>query len=346
MRRFDTLDGMRGAAAIAVMLHHVEMLLLGTAFLRAGYLAVDFFFMLSGFVIASAYERRFAEGLTPQAFTWLRIKRLWPVMAVGVIAGALAVRGMGPPELSLRFAAQLAFLPVILGALPLYPLNGVEWSLFFELFANVVHSVFLKMATVRLLLVLAVIALPLMAIAAWLNGNLGIGDRGVNFLGGFPRVLFSYTLGVILFRVRSRGFMLSVPVSGALLIATLPLVFLVDGFVRGVVSPWIVDVLIAATLLPALVAVGAAASLSPRFQPAARILGALSYPLYAVHLPAVAIAAALYGRGAAAAVFAVPLSLLAAFAVALALEPGGRALFTRTFWIVDRSGLATPAKMD
>lgn len=86
-RRLVTLDGLRGMAAIAVMLYHIGNVYQFGGPFRAGYLFVDFFFLLSGFVLALSVEPRFARGWTTAAFMRARIVRLWPVIAIGALAG-------------------------------------------------------------------------------------------------------------------------------------------------------------------------------------------------------------------------------------------------------------------
>src|ERR1700761_6004380 len=80
---YPALDGLRGVAAIAVMLHHFRPLTAPWLFAH-GYLAVDLFFLLSGFVIAHAYDARFRKGLGVPAFLVIRLIRLWPMIAFGV----------------------------------------------------------------------------------------------------------------------------------------------------------------------------------------------------------------------------------------------------------------------
>jgi peptidoglycan/LPS O-acetylase OafA/YrhL len=84
---FKMLDGMRGVAAMGVVLYHLSQMLSLHLF-RAGYLAVDIFFCLSGFVIAHAYERRLLGGLSPLRFAAIRFARFFPLIALGIGWGA------------------------------------------------------------------------------------------------------------------------------------------------------------------------------------------------------------------------------------------------------------------
>uniref|UniRef100_UPI00286BBA1D acyltransferase family protein n=1 Tax=Sphingomonas sp. TaxID=28214 RepID=UPI00286BBA1D len=203
MQRVGSLDGLRGIAAIIVLLHHASAQVGGFPLFGSGYLAVDFFFMLSGYVVALAYERRLAGELGAARFMVLRIKRLYPLMAIGIIAGAAVALAGGMPGAAVgwHLAAQLAFVPIIAGSAGLYILNGVQWSLFFELFANAMHAVQLRRWSGRAMVAAVIASLVLLAWTASRFEWFGLGDRGNNFIGGFPRVAFAYCVGVAMVRL-------------------------------------------------------------------------------------------------------------------------------------------------
>lgn len=87
--RFIALDSLRGIAALGVAVHHI-MATSGPAswalFVNGG-LFVDFFFVLSGFVIAGVYGERLARGFSLAAYALLRLGRVWPLHAFMVFAG-------------------------------------------------------------------------------------------------------------------------------------------------------------------------------------------------------------------------------------------------------------------
>jgi len=159
---FTTLDFLRGIAAIAVVCFHysqsISVLLLPHAFL-----AVDFFFMLSGFVLAYAYEARFREGLTLKQFMKIRIVRLYPLYLIGITIplisiGVLAFLQM-PHDNILRSALTYCFHLLLIPTPPvfaenpgpLFPLNLPAWSLFYELVINVFYGfVAVALTTTRL----------------------------------------------------------------------------------------------------------------------------------------------------------------------------------------------------
>jgi peptidoglycan/LPS O-acetylase OafA/YrhL len=90
-RRYLALDGLRGIAALLVVLYHVELPnhFTHNAFTRHGYLAVDLFLILSGFVISSAYSRRIFDARGAGEFFWLRFFRIYPLHAAMLVAFVL-----------------------------------------------------------------------------------------------------------------------------------------------------------------------------------------------------------------------------------------------------------------
>ena len=81
MKRFVVLDSWRGIAACLVALFHLDAYshLYGVPFLRNSWLFVDFFFVLSGFVIAANYQQRLLDGFGAGRFLLLRLGRLYPL---------------------------------------------------------------------------------------------------------------------------------------------------------------------------------------------------------------------------------------------------------------------------
>jgi len=90
-RHYLALDGLRGVAAVCVAILHINVRMVGTAALPRAYLAVDFFFVLSGFVVAYAYERRLLDSMAFSSFVKIRLVRLMPMIFVATLIGALYV---------------------------------------------------------------------------------------------------------------------------------------------------------------------------------------------------------------------------------------------------------------
>ena len=89
--RYEILDGLRGVAALLIVAYHLfETYSTGPAgqIINHGYLAVDFFFVLSGFVIGYAYDDRW-DRMTVWSFFKRRVIRLHPMVVYGCAFGAL-----------------------------------------------------------------------------------------------------------------------------------------------------------------------------------------------------------------------------------------------------------------
>ena len=301
---YDILDGLRGVAALMVILYHVFECFDWTP-LPHGYLAVDFFFVLSGFVIGYAYDGRWREGLTVGHFFKRRLIRLHPMVVIGAVIGALCFFLQGSVRWDgTHVATGWVMLAMLLGMfmLPLYPgaaadvrgngelfpLNGPSWSLFFEYIGNILYALLLRRLSTRWLALLAVITGGMLVGIAVNDGCLGVGwtmaDGGL--WTGLVRMLFPYTMGMLMARVFRpvKGVTSSfwICVSVILLVGCLPLVF-------GELSPWLnglYDALCVILVFPCLVWLGASQlSTGMTTRRVSHFLGELSYPLYAVHYP-------------------------------------------------------------
>ncbi len=286
--RFYMLDGMRGTAAILVVLFHLG--LVADQWAAGGYLAVDFFFALSGFVISSAYSADLLWGLPPRKFAVKRIIRLYPLYAVGlgiglmIAAGAVAKQGsqaFTPIELFVSTAFSLFLLPTPLPMFSLFPLNGPGWSLFLELVVNIGFAVWMvrwRSETLVVVVGLSAIALAATAISA---GTLNIGWDWDTLPGGYARVMFSFTVGVLLARHQNRipknaSWLSIAPVTALVLALTIP------------VPPSLrvpADLAIALIICPGILYCGIRLEAPQPIRPIASFLGDISYPIYALHFP-------------------------------------------------------------
>lgn len=284
-KTYGTLNGLRGAAAIAVVLFHAKPLF-GGQLVPGGYLAVDLFFCLSGFVIAHAYDDRLPT-MGPLAFIWRRIVRFYPLYILGLILGAamIALELLVHPPASMTWAqaaftffSGLFFLPTW-GASELYPLNIPAWSLGLELVINILYAVFFRYLNRRVLVAVAVLSLAMLTWAVFDRGDASIGANVGDLGGGLARAIFSFTVGVLVFRSRW------VPRFGnPLLLVTLLVVVLVLPVTSGP-SPWraVYDLFCIVALFPLMVACG---QVQPsRLRSTFEYLGATSYCIYAIHYP-------------------------------------------------------------
>mgnify|MGYP002579780500 CR=1 FL=1 len=310
---YDLLDGLRGVAALLVVWYHVFE---GYAFaggtsietINHGYLAVDFFFILSGFVIGYAYDDRWGKTLTVKNFFKRRLVRLHPMVVLGAVLGAITFFIQGSVQwdgshvaTSLVMVALLCamfFIPAVPGAGyevrgngEMFPLNGPAWSLFFEYIGNIFYALFIHKFSTKALTVMVVIlgiALTMFACSdAAGYGSIGVGWTldGVNFVGGLLRMLFPFSMGMLL----SRCFK-PVKIRGAFWICSIAIAVLLSiPHIGGMEDSWmngIYDSVCTIILFPILVYLGASGKTTDKGTSViCKFLGDISYPLYIVHYP-------------------------------------------------------------
>ena len=305
--RFNTLDGMRGIAAIAVMFQHFinHQGVSPRLFSNAG-LAVDLFFCLSGFVIAHSYQLRLQDGMTPRAFPLKRFVRLYPMFFIGLVLGTAALvarvatgqSNLTLYETTIAIALNAICVPYVgdfyvqIGTnkvdSAIFPTNDPAWSLFFEIAINIVFSIWAsRSAKSSPLLILSLGALSLVIyVRLTYQGAPGWGAE--NFLGGFPRTIFGFFSGVYIFFVLNR-IRQYLPIVNPLYIMFLLMVVLLVPPIRGWwwLLLWLGNTLL---LVPVLVAIGAVSqSGSSMIQRLFDYFGWISYPVYCLHFPILSI---------------------------------------------------------
>jgi peptidoglycan/LPS O-acetylase OafA/YrhL len=288
--RFVVLDGMRGLAALAVICDHVPSEFM-RALLPARYLAVDFFFVLSGFVLMHVYGQRLASGMSTLSFMRVRLIRLYPLYFLAIFAGAVMaaiaiLKGWEAGPLSHLFtsiAFALALLPCPPG-LSLYPgapfsLNGPSWSLFFELFINAVFAFIARWLTPALCILFIAVGGGGLALATFAGINAG-GHAWGNFAGGFLRVSFSFFAGVWIYMMRANRRLPALPAWAAFAVLFIALAMPAPEGWRQ-----IVDLGVVLFIFPPLVALSADSSVSGRMMHASAFVGLVSYGVYILHVP-------------------------------------------------------------
>jgi peptidoglycan/LPS O-acetylase OafA/YrhL len=254
-----------------------------------GHLAVDMFFLLSGFVLALANDPRFARGATVTDFLRKRVIRLYPTYLVGWALGALAVfipiqQGLSRsyPVGALLANAFLLPYPAAHGKIaPLFVLDGPAWSLCLEFYvANLLYAVGWKALKGPALIVLVAASVAGLAVAQHHYVNLSGGAGFDTWPEGLARVMASFFGGVLLARIYNRyepGFRAP---TWSVLAALAVLLF---APISGALSqPY--ELFCVVVAFPALIFLGAA-SRSRRPWLGAR-LGDASYALYVIHIPA------------------------------------------------------------
>ena len=289
-RNFHTLDALRGVAAAAVFLRHARDFA-GAALFPSSQLAVDLFFLLSGFVICHAYERRLAAGMTARDFMIVRLIRLYPLYILGTLCGvAVVLAGLALHKTSVWSPTDLlsasAFGVVILPCptMPeignLFPLDTAAWSLFWELVVNLLYAFTWRWtrSPFALAAILALSAAGMVAASIHFGStDLGTGWRG--WLGAIPRVGFSFFAGVAAYRVFARLHPIRWRLPVLVLVALPVAAFLLP---VGAIVP---QLLCVALVFPPLVLLAASGEPPLVLKRACAFLGATSYALYILQAP-------------------------------------------------------------
>lgn len=297
--RFHFLDGLRGLAAVLVCVYHFPLRLRPLLLEPNGFLAVDFFFCLSGFVIAYAYEKRLREGLRMRDFVVARLIRLYPLYFLGMLIGfssSLAVPPAGfnivsPADVFVILVSSLLLLPNFMAHWPValsFPFNVPSWSLFFELVANFAFAALLRMRRASSLAQGAVCAVSGCALLYVSTLGLPTFDLGAfpeNFCWGFARVGFSFFAGVLILHAYQSARETRWRSSGWIAAGVALVLFAV--LTASSTAARSIPFQLAAILLvfPAIVYVGACTAVPHRLHTMCAVLGNLSYPLYVLHFP-------------------------------------------------------------
>ena len=311
---YELLDGLRGVAALLVVFYHIfeglSFAAGGTPIttINHGYLAVDFFFILSGFVIGYAYDDRLGKTMTTGNFFKRRLIRLHPMIIMGVILGAIAFFIQGSVQwdgkhvaisaVMLSTLCAMFFIPALPGARyevrgngEMFPLNGPCWALFFEYIGHILYALFIRRLSNKALTIVVVLLGVALASFAIFNvsgyGNIGVGWTldGVNFIGGLLRMLFPFSMGMLL----SRNFK-PMKLRGAFWICTLVMIALfavpyLEG-TESICTNGIYEAFCIIIAFPILLWIGASGTTTDKKSTQiCKFLGDISYPIYVIHYP-------------------------------------------------------------
>jgi peptidoglycan/LPS O-acetylase OafA/YrhL len=333
-KRFLALDGLRGTAAISVVIWHANQRIGNSTWLPSGYLAVDLFFILSGFVLAYAYDRRFAGGMTAFEFARIRVIRLYPLYILGMVlpiittfwSWATGHIGFASPRLfAFALPANLLMLPVppcCVRATFLFPLNAPAWSLFFELLINIAFASTWRWLSIRVVILICVTAAIFLICVDYQYRGLSDGWGWSSFTVGTARVFFSFPLGVLIFRAtRSWTHVRVSPLLLCLLLIFLLWVPAPNGGKR-----FLYDLLCVTVALPLVVILASLVDVSAKWTAAFSFLGKTSYAIYAIHWPAIFVASILIDSMPGASLAIGSTSLIVALVAAL----------VATAWLADK----------
>lgn len=285
--RYGFLDALRGVAALCVgVLHATQAFQLGIKPIHAS-LAVDFFFCLSGFVIAYAYETRLIQGMAVNSFFVRRLIRLYPMILVSIALGGVLLLLVPSFTLSKAFFLLISGLFLIpsglVFGLQAYPVNNPIWSLFFEIFINYMYAKFwVNLSKTKSYITLLIFATALVIVVAISSGIDPIGFSSPrSFLFGFVRVGYPFFAGVMIYRFALKHILkirVHYSIPGILILA-----MLLNLDFNGVIQ---YDLICAILVIPLIVAVGASVSTSSvKANKFFDWLGSISYPFYLIHSP-------------------------------------------------------------
>jgi peptidoglycan/LPS O-acetylase OafA/YrhL len=292
-QHFEMLDGLRGIAALAVVVFHfMEWIYTDPSknFIGHGFLAVDFFFCLSGFVIGYAYDDRI-EKMGLLNFFKARIIRLHPLVIAGSVLGLLAflfdpfgghleLYSTGKIILAFLCSVLLIPLPVIADrGFNLFSFNAPSWSLFWEYVANIIYALVLYKISRLYLLLLTILSAVVICLVCYRSGNLMGGWSGPTFWDGSARIAYSFLAGLLIYRY---NWIIKNKLGFIGLSILLFLAFIMP-FSKW---NWIAEPLVVLFYFPLLVALGAGSTLTPYLKRLCTFSGQISYPLYMTHYAA------------------------------------------------------------
>ena len=280
-QNFAILDGLRGIAAIAVMIAHITSGIMSSPLFGRKHMAVQFFFMLSGFVMMCAYDKKLRAGLTFTEFFCRRIVRLFPLIWVGTLLSWIYFANFddafnADPDRNTAVLFSALSIPIAKTAFSdrLFPLNPPEWSLFFELLIYAVFGLLARFASVRALVITTALGLVFYAIGT----HYFAGERAPFWFGAVG-TWTSFVIGMLLWHAHQHRILahLSMP---------FPLLALGMLMVCGLRQWWpiTIDTVLLAIVFPAMMMLGANRR-SPGSPKLLEFLGELSYPLYIIHWP-------------------------------------------------------------
>ncbi len=306
-QHYPILDALRGVAALMVVAFHIfeaHATSNQDQVINHGYLAVDFFYLLSGFVIGYAYDDRWGK-MTLGGFLKRRLIRLHPMVVMGMVIGAIGFyfqagnlfplisqAPVGRMLLIMLIGCTLLPVPVsmdIRGWHEMHPLNGPGWSLFFEYIANILYALFVRKFSNTLLAVVVFIsgcALVYLAVAGP-NGDVigGWSLEPAQIRIGITRMMFPFFAGLLLSRLTK-----PTQVKNAFLWCSLLLVVILSvPRIGGTAQLWMNGLYVSVCIIllfPLIVYAGAGGQIQgKRMAGTAKFLGDISYPIYITHYP-------------------------------------------------------------
>ena len=228
--RYEILDGLRGVAALMVVVFHLfETYSKGPAYqiVNHGYLAVDFFFVLSGFVVGYAYDDRW-DRMSTWGFFKRRLTRLHPMVIAGTVVGAALFFFSGPAFPKTQEVEAWKFILCLVMGLFIIPcgnrldirgwgelnsFNGPQWTLTLEYIGNILYAFIFRHLPKAALAILCVVC-AFFTLDLTMGWNVfGLLEKPhYNVIGGwaltpaqiyiaFTRLLYPFLCGLLISRI-------------------------------------------------------------------------------------------------------------------------------------------------
>lgn len=288
---FPILDGLRGTAALLVVIFH----LFEASFpdyrdnpMHHGYLGVDFFYLLSGFVVAYAYDDRW-DKMSIKEFFRIRFIRLHPLVILSVLIGTI-VFWIDPFTDNSEYKTLLKLGGVMLLGFTLLPtpdvrgwgethsLNGPLWSLLQEYIANLLYALFGHRISKLVLWCIVVASAVLLTVVAIVHGDIGTGWSYSTLGIALTRMLFPFFAGMLLFRC---GKYIHIPFAYIWCSLLLALLFSMPTF------KWngLYEAACIIFIFPLIIAAGAGGKIEGKWAKLCKFSGDISYPIYIIHYP-------------------------------------------------------------
>jgi peptidoglycan/LPS O-acetylase OafA/YrhL len=288
---YPILDGLRGTAALLVVAFHLleaYFPVMANHPMHHGYLAVDFFYLLSGFVVGYAYDDRW-ERMSIKKFFTIRLVRLHPLVILGTLIGAVAfwfdpyTNGAQHTSIFKLIAVTLISFtllpaPDVRGWNETHPLDGPCWSLLQEYIANIIYALAgRKMTKTILWIIVCISGIVLTVVASW-HGDVATGWGLDTFWIATVRMMFPFFAGLLLFRT---GKLIRIPMAFTICSLLLVVMF----FLPTLKYNGIYEAACIILVFPLVVAAGAGGQIKGRWATLCKFFGDISYPLYILHYP-------------------------------------------------------------
>ena len=299
-KNYEALEGLRGVAAIVVLIFHYCEVVYYPNYedipLGHGYLSVDFFFCLSGFIIAFAYSERI-KTVGIKRFMINRLIRLHPMVIMGIILGVASylinpyVKSSGNYlQMGIAILCSLFLIPYT--KLPfregeLFPYNTPLWSLYLEYIINIVFAcVLCRIKKKSILLIIGMLSAIWLLYCAQRSGWIINGWSVIHWDDGFARVVFSFIAGMLVYRLKW-------VINNKTGLWILVILLFVLSFPHSE-NDWILECIFVIVCFPVIVSLGAGTSLKGTGRKVCLFLGKLSYPLYIIHFASVSLFSSYY----------------------------------------------------